>query len=464
MKTYQDWLKVSERSESERMQFIRSAINDHKNSKEYRIAMDAEEYYAGRNPTITRYEKFIVDGLGRLTQDRFSANHKIASKIFNRLIVQENLVLTGNGITWNEESTKAALGKDFDRQIYKAVRSALVEKAAYGFWNLDHLEIYEFREFYGFVDEEDGAIKAGIRFWQIDNQKPLRATMFELDGYTDYIWNKEHPEGAILHEKRSYIVNVQVSEADGEEILDYLNYPTFPIVPLYGNEMKQSEIVGQRAKIDCFDLITSGFCNDEDDFNTLYWTISNAKGMDSTDLLQMLDELRKVKATTVDGDGQLQAHTIDIPYAGREAVLERLEKQIYRDAMALNTYDIAAGAVTATQIEASYEPLNQKLDLLEMQLLDFIEGILEIAGIDDQPTFTRSKLVNRTEEIQALMSTAMIMDSDYLVEKIMTLLGDQNLVDDVLEKKAADDIKRLSYGEEKTEPEGGEETPPSEVE
>ena len=445
MKTYQDWLKVADRSEQDRLTFIKTCITDHKGSADYRTAMAAEEYYAGRNPTIMAYEKMVINGIGQLTQDQYSPNHKIASKIFNRLVTQENLVLTGNGITWNNEDTKARLGKNFDRQIYKAVRAALVEKAAYGFWNLDHLEIYEFREFVALVDEEDGAIKTGIRFWQIDNSKPLRATLFEMDGYTDYIYDKQTPTGRVLHEKRPYIINVQESVADGEEIIDGENYPTFPVVPLYGNEMKQSELVGQRGKIDAFDLISSGYVNAED-AEFLYWTVSNAGAMDDTDLLQMLDRLRKVKATTVDGDGQIQSHTIDVPFAGREAVLERLEKQIYRDAMALNTYDISSGAITATQIEASYEPLNQKLDLLEMQLLDFIDGILELAGIDDFATFTRSKLVNRTEEIQALVSAALYLDQDYLTEKIMTLLGDKDAVEDALKKIDDDNINRLSRG------------------
>lgn len=444
MKTYQDWEEVALKDENERMSFIKTAISQHKSSVEYLIAIDAEEYYAGRNPTITKYEKMIVDGLGKLTQDTYSANHKIASRIFNRIIVQENLVLTGNGITWGNEETKKKLGKNFDRQIYKAVRSALVEKAAYGFWNLDHLEVYEFREFVALIDEEDGAIKAGIRFWQIDSTKPMRATMFELDGYTDYIFDKESPAGRVLHEKRPYIIQVSKSDVDGEEIVDFQNYASFPIVPLYGNEMKQSELIGQRGKIDAFDLISSGYVNDEDDANFLFWTISNAGGMDDSDLLQMLDKLRKVKATTVEGQGQLEAHTIDIPFEGREAVLDRIEEQIYKDAMALNTYDIADGAVTATQIEASYEPLNQKLDLLEMQLLDFVDGILELAGIDDSATFTRSKLVNRTEEIQALVTAGTYLEQDYIVEKIMTLLGDKDLVQDSLQKLAADDMARLS--------------------
>ena len=450
MKTYQDWEEVASQSESQRMNFIRSAINEHKGSNDYRIALDAEEYYAGRNPTITRYEKLVFDAVGRLTQDIYSPNHKIASKIFNRIIVQENLVLLGNGVTWNDEATKARLGTSFDRQLYKAARSALVEKAAYGFWNNDHLEVYEFREFVALVDEEDGAIKAGIRFWQIDPTKPLRATMFELDGYTDYIWKKNSATGEVLHEKRPYLLKVSSSEADGDEIIDGYNYPTFPIVPLYANEPKQSELVGQRGKIDAYDLISSGFVNAEDS-ETLYWTVSNASGMDDLDLLQMLDKLRKIQATTVEGDGQLEPHTLDVPYLGKEAILERLEKQIYRDAMALNTYDIANGAVTATQIEASYEPLNQKLDLFEMQILDFLEGILRIIGLEDTPTFTRSKLVNRTEEIQALVSAGMYLDQEYITEKIMTLLGDKDAVEDALKKIASDDLERLSRGQEQEE-------------
>ena len=107
--------------------------------------------------------------------------------------------------------------------------------------------------------------------------------------------------------------------------------------------------------------------------------------------------------------------------------------------------------MTATQIEASYEPLNQKLDLFEMQILDFLEGILRIIGLEDTPTFTRSKLVNRTEEIQALVSAGMYLDQEYITEKIMTLLGDKDAVEDALKKIASDDLERLSRGQEQEE-------------
>jgi hypothetical protein len=66
-------------------------------------------------------------------------------------------------------------------------------------------------------DEEDGALKAGVRFWQVDGQKPLRATMFEMDGFSEYQWDKDHAEGMVRSPKRPYIIVKQTTEAFGEE-------------------------------------------------------------------------------------------------------------------------------------------------------------------------------------------------------------------------------------------------------
>ena len=52
-----------------------------------------------------------------------------------------------------------------------------------------------------------------------------------------------------------------VEDADGFEITNGTNYPSFPIVPLWANDSHQSSIVGIREQIDCYDLIKSGFAN-----------------------------------------------------------------------------------------------------------------------------------------------------------------------------------------------------------
>ena len=446
MKTYQDWLEVAERSEQERMDFIRAAINDHKADKWYRRAIIGESYYAGENKTIKEYEKIIYNIRGEAIPDYSASSHRIANRFFFREVTQANSTLLGNGVTFNDDSTKKKLGDDFDRKIIDAGRAAQVEGACFGFYNKDHVEIFELREFVPFFDEEDGALKAGVRFWQITDNKPMRATLYELDGYTEYIWNRRDDdiEGEVFHEKRAYIIGKKVSVADGEEIYDYQNYPTFPIVPCYANTLRESELIPIRPIIDAIDLIQSGYANDIDDANLIYWTISNAGGMDDIDLMQVIDKLKKIHISQVDDGAQLTPHTVEPSYGGREAILERLEKQLYKDAMALNTYDLASGAVTATQIMAAYEPLNEKLDLFEAQITDFISRILEIAGISDEPTYSRSIMINKSEEIGNVLSSANFLEPEYITEKILTLMGDKDKVEDVLNKIKELQLQRMA--------------------
>lgn len=446
MKTYQDWLEVADKSERERMAFIRQLINEHKASPEYKQAVDAENYFAGQNTTIKRYEKILFNSVGQAVPDYFSANHKVASRFFYRDVMQSNSTLLGNGVTWKNGSGEEALGDDFDRKLIKAGRNAQVGGVCFGFYNNGKVEIYKITEFAPLYDEEDGALKSGVRFWQVDGQKPLRATMFEMDGFSEYQWDKNHAEGMVRTPKRPYIVVKQTSEAFGDEIYEYRNYPTFPVVPCWANERKQSELLPLKATIDAFDLINAGYCNQVDDASLVYWTITNAGGMDDADLVQFLDKMRKLHAAQTDGDQTVTPTTVDVPYASREAILERLEKQLYKDAMALNTYDIANGAVTATQIQAAYEPLNEKLDAFEAEITDFIMRLLAVAGVEDEPTYTRSIIVNKTEDITTIVNSALYLDDEYVTEKIMTLLGDKDKVEDMLAIKAVEDTQRFTGG------------------
>ena len=450
MKTYQDFLAVADKSEQERMDFVKLVINDHKASQAYKDAEAGEAYYDGRNLTISRVQKVLYDAVGNAYPDLASANHKIADRFFYRDVNQARATLLGNGITWKDGKGGNTLQK-MDRQILKACRISQVQGACFGFYNNGVVDIFELLEFAPLFDEEDGGLKAGVRFWQIADNKPMRATLYELDGYTEYVFAKG--ESKVLHEKRGYIAIVTSSEADGDIIEDYRNYPSFPIVPCYANEKRTSELNPLRQTIDAVDLITSGYANDIDEANLIYWTITNAGGMDDADLVQLLNKLKKQHATQVDYNGQIESHIVEPTYMGREACLDRLEKKLYKDAMALNVYDLASGAITATQIEASYEPLNEKLDIIEAEMTEFIDGLLSIAGVEDEPTYTRSMVVNKSEEIQALVMGAMYLDSEYVMEKIMTILGDKDAIEDVKAGIAGETLGRLAGGN--STPEGG---------
>lgn len=464
MLTYQDLLEVGQ-GDKERLDFVKKSIEQHKSTPLYHTAYDADQYYKHKNVTISQYQKILYTVTGRVVPDNWSANFKMASRFFYRFVTQENQYLLGNGITWKNSSTADKLGNEkypIDVQVQKAGKYALSMGVAFGFFNVDHIEVFSLLEFVPLYDEENGSLSSGIRFWQISDDKPLRATLYELDGYTDFIWRPDE-DGMILHNKRPYKLKIRHTDAEGLEIYAGENYPSFPIVPLWGNIEHQSEFVGLREQIDCYDLIKSGFANTVDEASIVYWTLTNAGGMDDIDLAKFVEKMKTIHATTLDDQVQAESHTQDAPYASREALLERLEKDLYKDAMALNTAEIASGgiATTATQIRAAYEPLNAKTDDYEYCVIEFLQGILKVAGIADDPTFTRSAIINVSEEIQTVIQASSYLDEEYIVTKILTIFGDADKVDEVLKNMDEENSERFNGVNENAEEENTEEERPS---
>ena len=457
MKTYQDLLKNTDRL----LEFTREVISDHVSSKEYREATIADEYNRRRNRTIVEYQKLLYTMSGQAVPDNYSANFKLCSNFFNRFVTQENQFLLGNGCTWEKEATKEALGEDFDEQLQDAGEKALVCAVSFGFWNLDHVDVFSLLEFAPLWDEEDGALKGGVRFWQIESDKPLRATLYEMDGYTDYMWNKNKEggeQGEIINPKRAYKLKLKGTDADGMEIYDGENYPTFPIVPLWANKYKQSEFVGMRENIDAYDLVKSGFANDLDDASQIYWIVQNAGGMDDVDLAKFLERLKTVKAAVVDESGaRAESHTIDVPYAARTTLLAQLRNDMYEDAMALDTKNMASGAITATQIEASYEDFSKKVDKYEYCVIKFVNGILALAGIDDNVTFTRSMIVNVNETVGVLLQCAQYLPQEYVTKKILNLLGDGDQYDAIQKQIDEENMERMEMMQQQMAAEAGQE-------
>ena len=441
MKTYQDLLAVGE-NETERMAFVLQVINEHKASPMYKTAADADLYYRHLNPTIMKAQKIIYDLMGKAHADMWASNHKIPCRYYFYLITQAVQFLLGNGVSFNNEDTKEKLGKNFDYIVQKAATAAMNGGVSFGFYNVDHIELFDVTEFAPLYDEENGALRAGIRFWQIDSSKPLRLTLYEEDGYTDYIRRKDE-EVTILHDKRPYVLNVGVSEASGEEIYNGENYDGFPIVPLW-NTNHQSEIIGIRETIDAYDLMASALVNNLDDANLIYWVIRNAGGMDDLDDQKFVERLKTLHVVHTEGDEQVDAHTVDVPFQASQVSLDILRSQIFDDFMALDVKNIANGATTATQIEAAYEPLNSRADLFEHEVTAFIDGILELAGIDDEPTYTRSMIINQSEMIQNLVSAGEYLSDNYITQKVLEILGDIDKVEDVMREKLETEASRYT--------------------
>lgn len=434
--------------EKARMDFVRQAVNGHLSSNDYKIAATAEEYYAKQNSTIRKFQKFLYNSNGQAYPDLFSANYKTRTLIFHHFVIQQVQYVLSNGVTFEQDSTKARLGKAFDNRLQQLAKKAMVDGVAFGFWNLDHLEVFPLADtphapgFVPLYDEDDGFLKAGIRYWSVSGNQTKRYTLYEMDGYTEYIERKGE-KAQIKQEKRPYQQTVRASLADGETVEGGSNYPGFPIIPMYANDLRQSELVGVQESIDCYDFIKNGLANEIDDSSGVYWTLKNSGGMDDMDIARFLDRMRTLRAAAVDSDdgGGAEAHTLDIPYEARAAMLDRLRNDLYEDAQLVDTNRIMSGNLTATAIRMGYQNQDDKCGDFEYCIRDFIGKLLGLLGIDDTPSFQWNRIANQSEETQMVLMAAEYLDDEAVLRHLPWLTPEE--VDEILKRKDAEEMRRL---------------------
>lgn len=456
MYTYQDFI-----NEPNKLNAINSAISHHLNSDIYKTAKSADEYDHQRNETILNYVKTIFTLTGTPVEDFTASNNKLCSNFFHRLNTQRCTYLLGNGVSFsdhkettvNEEgievtidTTKETLGNRFDSDVKKLGYKSLIHGVSFGYWNVDRLHMFPITEFVPLWDEDTGSLRAGIRFWRLDENKPMIAVLYEEDGYTKYKSNaKVGMDFEEIQPKRSYKITVSVSEEDGEEVIGEENYGILPIVPIWGSDLHQSTLVGMKEKIDSFDLIRSGFANDLTDCAQIYWILENCGGMSDDELARFRDRLKITHIATVDTDNsKATPYTQEVPYSARAAYLTEIRNGIYEDFGALDVHAVAAGA-TNDHIDAAYQPMDEEADDFEYQVTEFIQQILKLIGIEDTPVFKRNRISNQKEQTDMVLSAAEYLDDETILQKLPFVTVDE--VAGILARKAQDSEDRFD-GEE----------------
>lgn len=430
MLTYSDFEKADDKAK-----FVLSAISTYRNSDEYRMAEIADEYDAQRNVTIRRAIRKLYTASGAVTEDPTVANNKIACNLFNRLNTQRCMYSLGNGVTFIDpyeaakgavDETKELLGRHFDHVLREAGYHALIHGWSYLFWDLDKVHEFTMREFVPLVDEYDGSLRAGIRFWQLDSNRPMNAVLYEQDGYTTY---QTGTNGGLVETKpkTAYKVTYVYTDAD-DDALDVIeeNYSSLPIVRMYGSRLKQSTLVGMREAIDSYDLIQSGFANDLSDCAQIFWLVENYGGMDDEDLAEFLEKLKLNHVANVDtaSGGHVTPYTQEIPHEARKAYLDDIRARIYEDFGGLDVHTVAAGA-TNDHIDAAYQPLDENAADFEHWVSDAIVQLLALQGIEDTPVFRRQRISNQKEQVEMLVQEAAWLDEATILRKLPNLTPDE---------------------------------------
>lgn len=451
--TFQDFEEAENKD-----QFLLHAVSSHVTSRLCTMARSADMYDRQMNETIHNYVQVMFSLSGTKLEDFTASNSKIASNFFNRLNTQRCSYSLGNGVSFvdpygddvtdgsMEDVTKEKLGKRFDHDLYEAGYNALKHGVSFCFWNLDRMHVFPLTEFVPLWDEYDGSLRAGIRFWRLDYDRPMTLVLYEEDGYTKYV--TEGPEDRELHlkeAKKPYKYNVEYTPADGEVIVGEENYGRLPIVPMWGSRLKQSTLVGMRQEIDSYDLIRSGFANDLSDCAQIYWIVENCGGMSDKDLERLRDQMRitHIVNADTDGGGGVKPYAQEIPYQARKQYLDDIRSQIYEDFGGLDVHTVAAGA-TNDHIDAAYQPMDENADDFEYWVSEAVVQVLALIGIEDKPIFKRNRISNQLEQVQMIAQEAQWLDQQTILRKLPNITPDE--IAAILQGTDSEDQGRLMSG------------------
>ena len=89
-----------------------------------------------------------------------------------------------------------------------------------------------------------------------------------------------------------------------------------------------------------------------------------------------------------------------------------------------------------------YQSQDDKCGDFEYCIRDFIGKLLALIGIDDEPSFKWNRIANQLEETQMVLTAANYLDDEAVLKHLPWLTPEE--IDEILERKGAEDMDRLN--------------------
>lgn len=453
--TFEDWQGAPE----DKRETIDKIIKAYKASEPFKAALSAIEYFNARNEGIKN--KFLIKldayeqkdpetGAVKMVRSEHKVEgNRVVSDFFYRFVIQQNQHLLGNGATL-DEGVKEKLGFGFDTTLSCMGEKALVTGCCWGFWNNDHLEMIEsckdgLTGAVALVGETDSVPRVLIQFWQLSSTKPLRVRVIDSEQISLY---KADKDGKLQLESQQSHKQIVVRDSMGTIAQTGSNYGVLPVFPLKANDEMATELrPSVKSKIDAFDRITSDFCDNLEMANEVIWVLNNFGG-DRKDILSTIAQIHELRTVVNISDGTgsgstAEQQTFEVPHAARQTALEILRKELYRDAMAMDTDALSGTSLSSEAIETAAKELNLKCDRFEWQVFDFMQKLLALIGVKTEKiSFKRQNIINQTQIIENIYAAREDLDRRTRLQMNPSVPDDK--IDDIMNAKAAEEASGLS--------------------
>ena len=179
--------------------------------------------------------------------------------------------------------------------------------------------------------------------------------------------------------------------------------------------------------------------------------------MDDLDLARFIQRVKTTHTASVEGDDGTKAtpHEANIPTEARKTMLEMLRSDLYEDFQSVDIKALSAAAKTTQEIKAAFQSMDNKCADFEYFIIDFVQKILDLAGIDDKPSFTWNRMINQTEQTNMILTAAEYLTEDMVVKKLPFLTPEE--VDEVLKQKKEMEVSQFNQDEDEDDNKTGNE-------
>lgn len=438
-------LSDPEKSTMTLAQIVSEEIREFKASEQYKIMLEAEQYYRNRSSVQTK----TVDVANR-------SNTRIEHPILKKLVDQKANYLLSKPWTVDTKSTPygAALNEVFDQTFRRkikslgkgAVKSGIAWLQPYfddgklAFMRVPSTEVVplwrdsERTKLDAFIRFYDQIIYIGTRkhtithaeFWHTGGVKYFKTDGFAGTGAGDFRVDKDHGDESSDWTEPHFVVDKKS-----------YNWEEVPIVWLKYNEEELPLCYFLKDLIDDINWQTSVTADVLRDVAKFIYVLKNYGGADLAEFIKDLKEHLAIKVEAEGGVDKLQA---DLNIDAVMAFLDKQRRDVFDFASAVDTKDPDLGNASGTAINFRYMDLDADCDSLGNELKDtfhrlklFIDVYLQIMSKGDFTSedfdilFNMDLPVNETDVINNARN------SDGLISK-RTILQNHPWVTDVDEE------------------------------
>lgn len=448
MLTFQD-LQECGNDEKKRADFLLRAIKKHEESEKFKIGRLAGEFYSGNDPIIEKIKKVIYDLKGIAHRNDFAANSKIKTNYYQFFVMQTLSYSFGNGVTFDNEAIKNKLGTSFDKKVTEWVRYAINDGESYVYVtenNIIPMSIASDKSkpiFIPLIDEETGAVKSGLRYWQLNDEKPLRITLYEPEGFTEY----KQPYGeelTAISDRKPYKGDViKYDNLAEKDIINIEAVEGIPIVKLsFINN--QSYIKNKVETLTEYNALASKLVNNSSEADIVYWVLKNCDAMDAADDAEFLMNLIQSHILHLQDGVEADPKQLVVPHEGILATLETLRKQMFYDFAAIDFDRMSGGNITQMEIKQAYANKDLYADEFEMEFTESMGNVLKLLGYEGE-TFhlTRSRSINESESAQTILAEAPYFGEETTTKRLCEVHGMIDSFPDIQAKKLAEMQERI---------------------